>query len=181
MLSSAERLFRDQGFGATTIRQIASDAGVSAGTVMAVGDKDALLVAIFDGWITAVHDLREAPTTRRRLSRSAALTEALELFEPFVAYFSGDEDLAREYAAIITRGRHPSAIFQGLGERLTREVQVVLERARAPRPASGARAVYLAYLGVLMTASHGAVSTEQARAQLEDVITFVINPTGAKP
>ncbi|QRX90089.1 TetR family transcriptional regulator [Streptomyces noursei] len=58
MLSAAERLFRDQGFGATTVRQIATDAAVSTGTVMSVGDKDALLVAIFDSWIDAVHRAR---------------------------------------------------------------------------------------------------------------------------
>jgi hypothetical protein len=109
------------------------------------------------------------------LPPGTAVREALSLLQPFVAHFGGDEDLAREYAAIIVRGRHDSAIFRGLGESLTAEVEAVLRPAGVSRAEAGARTVYLAYLGILMTASHGAIAEQQALLQLEEVVRFVID------
>src|SRR5690606_25888699 len=80
VLAAADRLFRAQGFKATTIRQIAAEAHVSTGTVMAAGDKDALLVSLFDNWITSVHNSRH---TEPEPSMTTATTEdVLRLFAP---------------------------------------------------------------------------------------------------
>lgn len=43
VLDSARRLFEARGFNATTVRAIAADAGVSAGTVMTVGDRKSVV------------------------------------------------------------------------------------------------------------------------------------------
>ncbi|RAF62438.1 TetR/AcrR family transcriptional regulator, partial [Burkholderia multivorans] len=51
ILTVAAELFLDRGYRGTTVRAIAESAGVSAGRVMAVGDKDALLIACYDRWI----------------------------------------------------------------------------------------------------------------------------------
>ncbi|MGW6142627.1 TetR/AcrR family transcriptional regulator [Streptomyces sp. NPDC055140] len=182
VLASAERLFREQGFESTTIRQIAVDAGVSAGTVMAVGDKGALLVSIFDGWIEAVHKARSSDhrTGEPPCVLADAVDEAMALFEPFVTYFARNRELSREYAAIIVRGGHESEIFQDLALTLIAEVQEVLARSGlgSDEAGAGARLVYFSYLGLLMTAANGALDEQAATAQLRDVVTFVISKSG---
>ncbi|MEV6703774.1 TetR/AcrR family transcriptional regulator [Streptomyces sp. NPDC051453] len=181
VLASAERLFREQGFESTTIRQIAVDAGVSAGTVMAVGDKGALLVSLFDGWIEAVHKARGDHSPGEPPCVFAdAVDEAMALFEPFVTYFARNRELSREYAAIIVRGSHESEIFQDLALTLIAEVQGVLARSGlgADEAGAGARLVYFSYLGLLMTAANGALDEQAATAQLRDVVTFVISTSG---
>ncbi|MBO0848609.1 MAG: TetR/AcrR family transcriptional regulator [Pseudonocardia sp.] len=184
MLASAERLFRTQGFRVTTIRQIAADAEVSTGTVMAVGDKDTLLVAIFDGWIASVHSDRNAEHGDNRTSRTPAATvrDVLDLFEPFIRYFALDPGLSREYAAILVRGNHESAIFQNLAAALLAELEEVLSRSGLTRAGAGrgARVVYFAYLGLLMTAAGGAVDTQAAIDQLRQVVSFVVSCPGGE-
>lgn len=175
VLAVAEELFGAQGFADTSIRQIAERAGVSVGTVMAAGDKSALLVGIFDGWIAAIHDLRDAaPTDDSPLDPPSLVAEVLATFTPFVIYFAGDEDLAREYAATLVRGRHESTIFRGLGDRLIADVRALLARGNVDGAAAVADAIYLAYLGVLMLASHGVLDADAAAARLEATIRFLI-------
>ncbi|MGW1678171.1 TetR/AcrR family transcriptional regulator [Saccharopolyspora sp. NPDC002376] len=174
VLSAAERLFRDQGFGATTVRQIAAEAGVSAGTVMSVGDKDAILVAIFDIWIDAVHQARtDEPGTVEPMSQVDAV---VSLIEPFIRYFMLDEELSREYAAIVVRGVHESEIFRNLAQSLVDEIATALAGVGLNEGASsrGARVVYFAYLGILMTVAHGTLQESDAIDQLREVIGFVI-------
>ncbi|MFB7877660.1 TetR/AcrR family transcriptional regulator [Nocardia sp. NPDC056064] len=181
VLAAADRLFRAQGFKATTIRQIAAEADVSTGTVMAAGDKDALLVAIFENWITSVHDNRHtepAPATT-----TATAEDVLQLFGPFVGYFALDSELSREYLAILVRGNHESVIFRDLAQALLGELEAVLARTALPpdQVARGARTIYLAYLGLLMTASSGAIAMPEAAVQLRETIEFVItHPKGTR-
>lgn len=183
VLASAERLFREQGFGSSTIRQIATDAGVSTGTVMSVGDKDALLVAIFDTWIGAVHHGREAEYGRGEvtpLSPGAAATAVLDLVEPFISYFALDLELSREYAAVIVRGTHESEIFQTLAGALLAELEALLSRTplTATGAAAGARTLYFAYLGILMTVGYGTLDQRGAVARFREVIHFVVDREG---
>jgi AcrR family transcriptional regulator len=183
VLASAERLFREQGFGATTIRQIATDAQVSTGTVMSVGDKDALLIAIFDTWIAAVHrsrDDRLGQDVRTPLTPAAATREAMALVEPFISYFALDLELSREYAAVIVRGSHESEVFQALAQTLITEFEMLLGRTPLSATAAGpgARTLYFAYLGILMTVSHGALDQQAALVQLQEVIQSVVRSEG---
>ncbi|WP_280305643.1 TetR/AcrR family transcriptional regulator [Nocardia neocaledoniensis] len=175
-MAAAERLFRAQGFKATTIRQIAAEANVSTGTVMATGEKDALLVSLYDNWISAVHNSRHAELTP---STTPATTEdVLQLFAPFVGHFALDSELSREYLAILVRGNHESVIFRDLALALLRELETVLARSSLPPNdvGPGARTIYLAYLGLLMTASSGAIAMPEAADQLRQTIEFVITP-----
>lgn len=182
MLASAEQLFRQHGFGATTIRQIAADADVSIGTVMAVGDKDALLIAIVDGWITAVHRSRSGNhgDSHSRLAATAAVQEVMSVFEPFIEYLFRDRQLSRAYAAIIVRGTHESAIFQDLALALIAEIDAALSRSSlTPAAASrGARAIYFSYIGILIAAGSGAFAEQAVVDQLREVVSFVISPQG---
>ncbi|MDG3011635.1 TetR/AcrR family transcriptional regulator [Rhodococcus sp. D2-41] len=182
VLSTAERLFRESGYGATTVRQIAAAAEVSTGTVMAVGDKAGLLVAIFEGWIGQVHAGRTiASTADAVLAPGQAADAIIGLLEPFVEYFARDRELSREYAAIIVRGSHTSEIFERLALALLGELHAVLVRTGiSPESAGrGARAVYFAYLGVLMTASSGALDQDTAIDQFRDVVRHIISPEGS--
>jgi AcrR family transcriptional regulator len=186
VLASAERLFRAQGFGATTVRQIAADAGVSTGTVMSVGDKDALLVAIFDTWIAAVHRNRGGQGGRADngpLTPAAASREVMELIEPFISYFTLDLALSREYAAVIVRGTHESEVFQALARTLIAELETLLARTplTGTEAGAGAHTVYFGYLGILMTVGNGALDPQTAIGRLQEVIQFVVGRKGTQP
>jgi len=74
VVAAANAQFLEHGFTDTTIRDIATAAGVSTGTVMIVGDKRALLVKVFDGLIAEegppeqLFSNPENPRTRQFLS-----------------------------------------------------------------------------------------------------------------
>lgn len=181
VLAAAERLFRAQGFKATTIRQIAAEAKVSTGTVMAAGEKDALLVSIYDNWITSVHNSRH--TELAPSATTATAEDVLSLFAPFVGHFALDSELSREYLAILVRGNHESVIFRDLALALLGELETVLARTALPHSqvGRGARTIYLAYLGLLMTAASGAIAMPDAAEQLRQTIEFVITPPEGNP
>lgn len=178
VLGSAERLFRSRGFDATTIRQIATDAGVSTGTVMGVGDKDGLLVATFDDWIAAVH--RDRKTLGETLSRGGTVENILGLFDPFLGYFAQDRALTRRYTSIIVRGSHQSSIFEDLAMALVTEIKTALLHAGlGDRDAArGARTIYFAYLGIVMTGGNLASGDLSVLDQLREVIDCVVAPKG---
>src|SRR5919106_1346319 len=100
-IAAAERLFSHRGFPATTIRDIAAEASVSTGTVMAVGDKATLLVAAFDRAIGRIHEARTAAGTGAAERTSDPVDRILELVAPFLEAFADHPDLARQYAAIL--------------------------------------------------------------------------------
>lgn len=57
ILNVAARLFREQGYGAVSLRRIAEAAGIKAGSIYShFGSKDEIVVAILDEGIWAVHD-----------------------------------------------------------------------------------------------------------------------------
>jgi AcrR family transcriptional regulator len=174
VLASADRLFREHGFAATTIRRIAADAGVSVGTVIGVGDKDALLIAIVDEWIGRVHAARTPTRELSPLTREQATIALVETVRPFVTYFNDDGDLSREYAAVLARGRHPSRTFGDLGEELQADFEQIFRAAGQSAPGAAARTLYAVYIGLLFTTSGGAISREAAAARLVEAIGQIL-------
>lgn len=152
VIAVADRLFREQGFTATSIRQIAAEAGVSTGTVIAVGDKSTLLASVFESSIAALQSehaerpdaIPDARTTAERIA---------SLFLPFLTLFARDQELSREYAAVLVRGAHDSAIFTQMADELMLTISAELERAgqTAGRAAAASRTIYLSYLGILFS------------------------------
>lgn len=150
VLETADALFQQQGFSATTIRDIAAAAGVSVGTVMVVGDKSALLVTVFDRLIESLHQEPRA----RGASGDSQADRVMTLLAPFIELFTSRPELARIYASILVAGSHSSAIFTDLATLLIEEIhEVVGEHASDDREL--ARAIYLAYLGSLFTWAAG--------------------------
>lgn len=150
VLCAAQELFDEHGYTDATIRDIACRAKVSVGTVMSVGDKEALLVQIFDQLIEAEHQHRTPITAEGCVER------CLELVRPFLTLFVERLDLARVYASILLSGRHSSEVFQALGERLIQEFEDAITTeadcahlGATAHPRAIAKALHAAYIGTL--------------------------------
>ncbi|ALG84568.1 TetR/AcrR family transcriptional regulator [Gordonia phthalatica] len=168
VIAAAQTLFRREGFRGTTIRGIAAEAGVSVGTVMGVGDKDALLLACYDRWIGQVH---AAGDGNRAHDDGLAVPQRIgEVIAPFVSLFGGDLELAREYGSILARGTHRTEVFTSLAVALNDAfIGVYRDAGLGERAAAAGRATYLAYLGLLMSTSATGSDMSGFREQLEDV------------
>ncbi|SDN16916.1 DNA-binding transcriptional regulator, AcrR family [Actinomyces ruminicola] len=155
VLASSRRLFEERGFNATTIKDIAADAGVSVGSVMYVGDKSGLLVACFDERIEALHT-GHPPTSRTQVRSEGGGDGAqaiLDILSPFIDLFASSPDLARSYGAVLISGAHSSRVFSELREELINELQDIFAAATdCSTTAAKQRATtaYLAYLGALL-------------------------------
>lgn len=155
VLSAAKHLFGTVGFAKTTVKDIAATAGLSVGTVMSVGDKNALLVAVFDNQIAEIHRDRPDPSP---ISEARCADRLAALFTPFAELFTQQPELSRTYAAILISGHHSSRVFSELAATLTAEIAAELRRCRQLPMAEDervqdarAKAIYLAYLGLLFT------------------------------
>ncbi|MBS4103140.1 TetR/AcrR family transcriptional regulator [Tsukamurella paurometabola] len=174
VLAAADRSFRAHGFAGTTVRGIAADARVSTGTVMAVGDKDALLIAIVDDWIAAVHARREPAAPLPALTREEATMRLVETVRPFVTYFNADGDLSREYAAVLARGKHHSRTFGDLGDELQADFERIFAATGCADPGAAGRALYFVYIGLLFATSGGAITREVAAERLVEAIGQIL-------
>lgn len=182
VLASAERLFRERGFNATTIRDIATDAGVSVGSVMGVGDKAQLLVTMYDHAVERIHLQRAHDGVPVAAGSSTGTADRIfEVITPFLQIFGGDAELSREYGAVLMSGKYESALFHGLADDLVREIAVVLEESgTAPADVQvAARAVYFAYLGAIYAlAGRGETGSVEWLSELHAVFTHISQPRG---
>lgn len=173
VLSAAEELFVRHGFASTTIRQIAESAAVSVGTVMAVADKNGLLVEIFDRKIASIQPSPfEAPIAHDPAA------EIIDILGAFVRFFAAQPDLARAYTAILVGGKHPSAIFAELTGVLIEQVSDVLTRAghSATDASATARIIHRAYLGeVFIWAGQGNQNPDSTLTELEKTVRYLVN------
>jgi AcrR family transcriptional regulator len=155
VLKSASRLFQERGFAATTVRDIAEAAGVSTGTVMAVGDKNALLVRVFDTMVADEHARRASRGPQPTGDAADTCVKRLGvLVQPFVAMFTGSPELARSYASILVSGTHSSSLFTELAARLVDEFATAITEHECTSQADAsakAKALYSAYVGTLFT------------------------------
>ena len=149
---------------------------------MVVGDKDALLLAIFDNWIAEVH--RNRPVLKSLLVSAetgpSAATDVAALFAPFLQLFAQHLGLAREYGAILFRGNHGSVIFEGLATSLKVELANVLQHhGLVPTKAiEAANIVYFSYLGILLGWAGGSYDQNSALNQLTSIVSSLTNPLG---
>lgn len=180
VLAAASALFRQHGFTSTTVREIASEAGVSVGSVMGVGEKNDLLVAIFDEAIARVHDGRSSRPESAYPS-AAPVDRIMDIVSPFVKIFAEHGELAREYAAVLTGGRHTSVVYQELAATLIHEISTVLAQSGfdAEEVPIAANTVYLAYIGALFVAAGvGMTDYRGLDKQMRPVFEFIIRTQG---
>lgn len=188
VICAAEELFSTHGYSEATIRDIAERAGVSVGTVMSCGDKEALLVRIFDGLIEAKHTPREgegAPVMQRMretkhnptFAPNEATETCLELVKRFLELFTNRLDLARIYASILLSGRHSSEVFQALGQRLIKEfAQTINAHTHITDPLATAHALHATYIGTLFIWASSPDRTLDVEAQLRTHFHTIIAP-----
>ncbi|MBP2414292.1 AcrR family transcriptional regulator [Arthrobacter stackebrandtii] len=178
VLDAAEALFHTEGFKATTVRRIAAGAGVSIGTVMAAGDKDSLLVEAMDRRIRLMHQARMIPETGFLAMKAGGNAPEMvaALVQPFMQLFAEDLDLAREYGAVLMRGRHQSEVFGSLALQLKSEFEQAYKLFGLGRQAArtAATATHLAYLGILLSWSAGAFGQEDALVQLKESVAALM-------
>lgn len=147
---------------------------MSVGTVMGVGDKDGLLIAIVDQWIAAVHAARDRNEHIPPLTKAEAAERLIATVEPFVEYFQSDRDLAREYAAVVARGRHKSRTFTELAVELIADFESIFRASGHTHSPAAARTLYLAYIGVLRAASGGAFDESAAPDRFAEAVDLVL-------
>ncbi|MDA2811583.1 TetR/AcrR family transcriptional regulator [Nocardiopsis sp. RSe5-2] len=175
VVDAAARLFQERGFAAATIRDIAEAAGVSVGTVMAVGDKKGLLVLVFDGLIAEGHRERSAGSGSG--AEGGCVDRLMGLVRPFVGMFTARLDLSRAYASVLVTGEHTSTLFTSLAERLVEEMRAAITRHGCipdADAAAKARALYFAYIGVLFAWSgRTAADTAELDTGLRDAFAAI--------
>nr|WP_214633133.1 TetR/AcrR family transcriptional regulator [Spelaeibacter cavernicola] len=172
IVDAAQRMFMTDGFQATTVRKIAEAAGVSVGSVMAVGDKDSLLLMAFDRWIGAVHESRAAAGA---VPVDDPVRNVGDVVQPFLDLFASNAGLAREHGAILARGTHRTAVFGNLATTLIDEFEQVARAAgRGAKAPAAARALYYGYLGLLRAAAVEGADPRVVRSGLEDIAATVL-------
>lgn len=148
IMRAADELFAAVGFEATTIRDIASRAGVSVGSVMNVGDKTALLVASFDSHIADLHQVK--PWLDKR-EEARGLERVDVIYDTFVDVFFANAALARAYGAALVSGAKRSVIFLELADTMISEVAGELEALGVADSRRVAASIHFAFMGRLFS------------------------------
>ncbi len=179
VLKASDRLFHERGFQATTVRGIAQEAGVSAGTVMSVGDKEALLVELFD---SLIEERQAHADAQNDAADPRCGADAVGIVEPFAALFDERRSLAQAYASVLVSGRHSSVVFTDLAQRLTAAFQQVITAcgcSNATEARRRAKALHAAYIGSLfMWSATPETSAQQFLAQLSDIFAAICPHAG---
>ncbi|GAA1855204.1 hypothetical protein GCM10009751_10070 [Myceligenerans crystallogenes] len=174
MLLVAARLFGEHGFEGTSIRQIATDAGVSVGTVMAIGDKKHLLVEVFSDWIAEIHQkAAELPP----VAPPDDLTDALcAVVGPFLDMFLDNGELARHYGAALIHAGDRTRTLNLLGDRLCAEARAAMLRFSTDAEQADAVAdlLYHLYLGHLFAWAIGRFGDDELHRRMRGSIEFVV-------
>lgn len=183
VINAATYLFLESGFESTTVRDIATSAGVSPGTVISVGDKNALLIKVFDAMISTEHSRRataladDKSTTKTTLDSGKCVDRLAALVEPFVSLFLANLDLSRAYASVLVSGTQETPLFTALADTLISEfAAAIVAHGCTPVEDSQAksRAIYSAYIGTLfMFSGRGTTDSSTLRADLRTTFTAI--------
>lgn len=107
---AAHRLFGQQGFAATTLRQVAAEADIGYGTLFLYAPtKEDLLVLIFQDEVGRAVDQAFAPMRKGRL-----IDQVLHVFNALIAHHAADPALARVFVkelGFVDDSRHGVAEF----------------------------------------------------------------------
>ncbi|MGQ4491047.1 TetR family transcriptional regulator [Streptomyces sp. 372A] len=173
VVRAAARLFHERGFQSTTVRQIATEAEVSVGAVMAVGDKESLLGLVYD---QAVADRIPAPPEPVKDGAAPPAVDYLaHYFDPFLALFAENDDLARAYFRTLARGRPENAALGALRtlSEANLTAAMVNDGMDEARARLGAQVMFAGYLGELMLLAAGTTEPRQTATRLGTIAAFI--------
>lgn len=179
IVEAAAQLFTEHGFQSTTVRQVAAQAGVSVGAVMAVGDKESLLSLVYD---RAIAD--RIPPPPAPAGAGAAAPSAVEYlshyFDPFLGLFAENDDLARAYFRTLARGKDENAALGALRTLTEDNLTAALVNAGAPEAQArlGAQVMFSSYLGELTLLAAGSTDPQQTAARIGRTAAFVTAQEG---
>lgn len=143
ILDVSRELFVSNGYSETSIRDIATQAGVSVGTVMKTGSKQSLLIRVVEDWISDIHN----EITGLNLTSS---------IEAFLDFFTSHDELSRAYcAALISERSATLSRLQPLFLGMTKQEDMV-----------AGDVLYDAYLGILIGWAAGLYSASEARSRI---------------
>jgi AcrR family transcriptional regulator len=101
VLAAAKALFLERGYAATTMADVATEAGVAVQTVYsAVGGKAALLKEVFDTTLVG-DDEPVAVSGRPEIARVSAETDARRKLELFARYVSGVHQRLSPFVSVV--------------------------------------------------------------------------------
>jgi len=180
--SAAGELFRTRGFDATSVRDIASAAGVSVGTVALAGDKATLFLDVMEENAFAL-----VGGALKRLSGEpvgTSLTLAAEIwgvFEPSLTRIAENQELTRAYLIAYLRadGTHATSAGQidvicaGIAARC---VEHSGGEPGAPEALLAASAIYAVFFSATFALAVGVGSAGEMAQGLRDLITAQTRP-----
>ncbi|GAB3256764.1 TetR/AcrR family transcriptional regulator [Arthrobacter pigmenti] len=167
---AAWRLFEDQGYESTTVRQVAAKANVSTGTVMNCGGKEALLLALFETAITG----RMGPA---RSNDGTAVESVWQRYEPYFNFYASLPELARSYGRILLSpaGRqHPALGSQAreFNALVAGDIRHHYPRITDDDAARAAEAIFAIYIHALVAWVSGAATLDEATTAFRQQIAW---------
>lgn len=170
VMRAAWKLFAENGFDRTTIRQIAERAGVSVGTVMNVGDKTTLLLDLMEAAIA--ERMTEPPTHRD----DAATTIWLRL-EAYFDFFASVPRLAKAYGRALFTAAGPNhhaltTQAEAFTKILADDIIGHAPRVSAADAAQAAHAIFAGYILAVATWGSDAAPLDVVTAALRDQVAW---------
>ncbi|WP_246858246.1 MULTISPECIES: TetR/AcrR family transcriptional regulator [unclassified Corynebacterium] len=162
VLHAAHTLFIKNGYANTSIRDIATHAGVSVGTVMGVGNKRSILIKTIGHSIQEIHEEIHGEST-----------DLLSVITPFLTMFTGHEELSRAFGAALIEESDHSETLTSLKQLLLNEIQSRLSNSTlsAQEATEFGEILYHTYLGLLIEWAAGLHNDEELHVQAQRTIT----------
>ena len=178
---AAWELFRSRGFEATSVRDIAAAAGVSVGTVAAVGGKSALfLAAMSDTAFEAIGGGLEELVRQPVTARSALAAEVGGLFDEALTWVAANRQLTNDYLVAYLRAgpdaRPPGRLDEIVARIAERCVQHSGDPADAPAAALAGSIVYGVFISLTLGLAAGDGDPASYASALREVIVAQLRP-----
>jgi AcrR family transcriptional regulator len=180
--SAAAELFRTRGYDATSVRDIATAAGVSVGTVAHIGDKAKLFLDVMEENAFAMVGGAVEKLSAEPVGTSLTLADEIwGVFEPSLTQVADNRELTRAYLIAYLRADngHATSVGQvdvicaGLAARC---VEHSGGDPGAPEARLAASAIYSVFLTAVFTLAGGLGSAGETAQWLRALITAQTRP-----